>query len=149
MAAIGGEAREIMFPGKQRSAVLENVHVDLPDKMPRAPRFKRRKDHVVPDAVRVDFPARGEARVEGGVRAGAAEDADFFREPRVERVAPFPGGKAASLHIRMGALAQRVDARIRAARAVDGGAPAQDRGEGSLQDVLHGVAALLALPAEV
>jgi hypothetical protein len=47
----------------------------------------------------------------------------------------------------MDRLAERMDSRVRASRAVDHDPFAEDSGHGSLKHILHGFSAALALPS--
>ena len=114
---------------------------------PRAPDFQRMKNRVGPDAIRVNLPARIEARVKARRGARGTEDADFVGQTGVDSRGPFCEGNAVARHVDMRDLSERMHPRIRAPRSVDDDARADNLRERFLQKILHPIPSRLALPA--
>src|SRR5579864_8486327 len=86
--------------------------------MERALVFEWRQHLTAPDAVAVGFSLGLPASVEIGADFFCGDDADGGRKQGVQGALEFCGGKA-GLRFEMGDLAERVDASIGAACAVD------------------------------
>src|SRR5581483_4406914 len=123
---------------------IQLVEIEFFRDMPRAAEFERRKHGRIPNAISVNFSRRRKARMKIGASAHAFQHANFSRQIRVKRGDPV---ELARGHVRMSALRERVNACVRAARALDGNFFAANGSQRMLQQILHGVAASLALPA--
>ena len=109
--------------------------------------FQRRDHRAIPNRVAIDFPARRKPGVKILGRAPGLHHADLSGEVGVERAQPAIRLEAAIGHVRVGALAGGMHARIGAAGPVNGHAAGAERGESFFEVVLDGVAIRLALPS--
>ena len=115
--------------------------------MPRAIAFEREKHGSVPDAVAIDFPFGGEARVERIWNEAAPHDPNGRRQDAVQRGNPTRRRVAANRQIHMRALRDRVHARVRPAGAMDAHLCGADLLEGPFEVVLDCISVGLALPS--
>ena len=100
-----------------------------------------------PDRVGVDFSNGRKPRVKILGHLAEGHDANRWRQVGVKSGEPFARGAASADDIDMGLLGIRVDTRIGAARAVDGGLALAEGVERFFQKILHGVSSGLALPS--
>ena len=79
-------------PMNKLAGLPQHVQIQFAGQVPRAADLKRIEHRPVPDAVAVNLPPRGKARVERVGDEPHASHADLGGQPGVERAAPTFGG---------------------------------------------------------
>lgn len=148
VAAIGGEADEVVGADEFLAAPADGVEIEGAVDVPGAVGFEGGEHALAPDAVAVGF-AEG---VKAGVKAGRAflhpQDADGEGEAGVDGMGPgFAGHAQGFRHIAVGDLREGVHAGVGAAAAMHAGVDAGGFADGGVEFVRDGAAAFQALPA--
>jgi hypothetical protein len=147
---VGSEAGKIMPSDKERRRLPKRRKIEFSRDEPRAANLERMKPRRIPNPIDVAFAAGVKARVKSvpaTVNARHAHDAHRRGKIGIQRGEPDGRSAFPARHIDVGALFERVHARVRASAAVDADGDPGDFGESRLQRILHTAATGLALPA--
>jgi len=148
VAAIGGEADEIVGADELFAAPAHGIEIERTVDVPGAVGFKGGEHALTPDAVAVGFAGGVEAGVEAGRAFSHLQNADGEGEAGVHCMGPGLAGHAHGVgDIAVGGLCQGVDAGIGAAAAMHAGVEAGGSADGGVEFVGDGAAAFEALPA--
>jgi len=150
IAAVGGKGGEIMLALAMEAGGFEEGEIEGMGNVPGEAGLQRGKNGAGPEAVAVGFSYGIEAGVEIVRSESDVHDPDGRREVDIEGA--LPGGEIHAAGVRdvaVGHLAEGMDAGIGAAAAVDGdgGRGFEYFRDGCFEEILHGIAAGLALPS--
>lgn len=148
VAAIGGEADEVVGADEFFAAPAHGIEIERAIDVPGAVGFKGGEHARAPDAIAVGFADGVEAGVEEGRAFLDEEDADGEWEAGVEGVGPGLSAHADGFgHVAVGGLGEGVNAGVGAAAALHAGVDAGGFANGGVDFILNAATAFLALPA--